>query len=259
MRVCSSVHSSVRAGAYCACLLLLTLTHADAMARDTLTQRNCPTALTLDRAVSNATLYRQVYEWAHNKDVTDWSYEPWTASDEFVRAFELSAEDAAGMECAAVHYSTTVSLPEGFAAFMRFWNLNTDVALTVDKQVCRTEHAVLERAIVREPVLQEVHMSTRHEVVSAWDLRSSSHMDTNLPWYARLIETQIGDALDRSVSEKGDAVMHSLCAEPLFPALLRLKRPNATFVAQAFAAPARRKFSLRRTEPRSVALSSELS
>jgi hypothetical protein len=244
------VHSSMRAGAACACFLVLSLTPARAMVRNTLAQRNCPTALLLDRAVSNATLYRQVYEWAHNKDVSDWRYEVSVADDAFVRAFELSADDVAGLECATVHYTTTVSLPDGFAAFMRFWNLATDVPLTVDKQVCRTEHAILERAVVHEPVVREIHMSTRHEVVSAWDVRSSSHMELDLPWYAQLLETQIGDALDRSVREKGDAVMHSLCAAPLFPALLRLHRPNASFVAQAVAAPARRKFSLRRTEPR---------
>ena len=216
------VHSSMRAGAACACFLVLALTPARAMVRNTLLERNCPTALLLDRAVSNATLYRQVYEWAHIKDVSDWSYEPWAVDDEFVRAFELSADAAAGMECATVHYKTTVSLPDGFAAFMRFWNLATDVPLTVDKQVCHAEHAILERAVVREPVVREIHMSTRHEVLSEWDVRSSSHMELDLPWYAQLLETQIGDALDVSVREKGDTVMHSLCAAPLFPALQRL-------------------------------------
>ena len=235
----------------CACLLA-TLAPAHAMARDTLAQRNCPTALMLEGAVTNATLYRQVFEWAHSKDVAEWSYAQAPASAEFVRVFGMSVEEGAALECATVHYATTVRLPDLFAAFMQLWRLSTDVALTVDKEVCRSDHAILERAVVREPVLHEIHMLTRHEAISPWDLRSTSHMNTELPWYAQLIETQIGDELDKSVREKGDAVMHSVCAEPLFslPATLRLKRPNATLAALVSAAPQRRKFSLRRTAPR---------
>ena len=43
-----------------------------------------------------------------------------------------------------------------------------------------------------------------------------------------------------------------MCDAPAFPALLRLQRPNASFAPQASAAPERRKFALRRTEPRAV-------
>jgi len=51
------------------------------------------------------------------------------------------------------------------------------------------------------PVLNEVHMSARHELQSDWELDSSSHMSMYVPWYARLIEPQIGIALDKSVRE----------------------------------------------------------
>jgi hypothetical protein len=204
----------------------------------------------IDRAVSNATLYQQVYTWARGNEVRDWNYEPWNASDEFVRQFAVPPEDAAAMQCVAVHYSASLTLPEAFVSFLLFWRMPVDVPLSVDKQVCRTERVILESAVIRVPVLNEISMSARHELLSDWDVDSASHMQMYVPWYARLIEPQIAEALDRAVREKLDAVMQSLCAAPEFPALLRLQRPNASFAAQA-----RRKFTLRRTEPRVSALS----
>jgi len=218
--------------AVCACLLLA-LSPAAALVRDITARRDCPTPVLLERAVSNATLYRQVYTWAHDKDVRDWSYEPWNASGEFQRLFGLSPADAAGMECAAVHYAASIRLPEAFVAFMTFWRLSVDIPLVVDKQVCRSDRLVLESAVIREPVLDEIRMSTRHELISDWDVDTSSHMQMRLPWYARLLEPQIAEALDRSVGEKLDAVMASMCDSPAFPALLRLQRPNASFVRAA--------------------------
>jgi hypothetical protein len=243
--------------AVCACLLL-SLSPASALVRDIAARRDCATPVLIERAVSNATLYRQVYTWAHDKDVRDWSYEPWNASAEFLRLFNVPPDDAAGLECAAVHYAASIRLPQAFVSFMHFWHLAVDIPLTVDKQVCRSDRLVLESAVIREPVLDVIHMSTRHELMSAWDVDTASHMQMRLPWYARLLEPQIVEALDRSVGEKLDAVMASMCdanpfpALPAFPALLRLQRPNASFAPPASAAPARRKFSLRRTEPRAA-------
>jgi hypothetical protein len=128
---------------------------------------------------------------------------------------------------------SSLTLPEAFVAFLLFWHMPVDISLSVDKQVCRTEKTVFESAVIRVPVLNEVHMSARHELQSDWELDSSSHMSMYVPWYARLIEPQIGMALDKSVREKLDAVMQSMCDAPDFPALLRLQRPNASFVRAA--------------------------
>ena len=170
-------------------------------------------------------------------------------STEFLRFFDVSADDAGGLECAAVHYAASIRLPEAFVSFLRFWRLSVDIPLTVDKQVCHSDRLVLESAVIREPVLDEIRMTTRHELVSAWDVDSASHMQMRLPWYARLLEPQIAEALDRSVGEKLDTVMASLCDAPTFPAFPALLRPDASFAAPADAAPAPRKFLLRRTEP----------
>ncbi len=106
-----------------------------------------------------------------------------------------------------MHYASSLTLPEAFVAFLLFWHMT-----------------VFESAVIRVPVLNEVHMSARHELQSDWELDSSSHMYMYVPWYARLIEPQIGVALDKSVREKLDAVMLSMCDPPDFPALLRLTR-----------------------------------
>ena len=80
--------------------------------------------------------------------------------------------------------------------------------------------------------------------------------------------------------EKLDAVMHSMCEPPDFPALLRLQRPNASFVrdvshmpeasfplqaylvdtAMSADAPVRRrkKMTLRRTDPAVIDVGSTL-
>jgi hypothetical protein len=230
--------------AACACLLLAS--SASAMVRDTTALRDCPTPVLIDRAVSNATLYQQVYTWARGKEVRDWSYAPCNASAELLRLFDVSPADAPVLQCVAVHYSASLTLPEAFVSFLLFWRMPVDIPLSVDKQVCRTDSLVLESAVIRVPVLNEIHMSARHALLSDWDVDSASHMQMSVPWYARLIEPQIAEALDRAVREKLDAVMQSLCAPP---ALLRRQRPNASFAPQALAAPAHRRFSLCRTEP----------
>jgi hypothetical protein len=254
----------------CLLVLALTLSGAAALVRDLTGRRECGTPVRMDRAVSNETLFAQVLQWAQDKEVREWRYAPWNASDDFIRLLDVSDADAADMECSAVHYASSVTLPEAFVAFLLFWHMPVDVPLSVDKQVCRTARTVFESAVIRVPVLNEVHMSARHELQSDWELDSSSHMYMYVPWYARLIEPQIGVALDKSVREKLDAVMLSMCDPPDFPALLRLQRPNASFVSympeasflpQAVVADAtlgadvprrRKKMTLRRTHPAPV-------
>lgn len=257
-------------------VLALTISGTAALVRDLTGRRECGTPVRMDRAVSNETLFDQVVHWARDKEVRDWRYAPWNASDEFIRELGVSDADAADMECSAVHYASSLTLPEAFVAFLLFWHMPVDVPLSVEKQVCRTARTVFESAVIRVPVLNEVHMSARHELQSDWELDSSSHMYMYVPWYARLIEPQIGMSLDQSVREKLDAVMQSMCDPPDFPALLRLQRPNASFVRavseasydesflpQAVVADAslgadvapvrrRKKMTLRRTHPAAV-------
>lgn len=214
----------------CLLVLALTLSGAAALVRDLTGRRDCATPVRMDLAVSNETLYEQVVQWARDKEVRDWSYAPWNASEDFIRQLDVSDADAAELQCSAVHYASSLTLPEAFVAFLVFWHMPVDISLSVDKQVCRTQRTVFESAVIRVPVLNEVHMTVRHELQSDWELDSSSHMYMYVPWYARLIEPQIGMSLDQSVREKLDAVMHSMCEPPDFPALLRLQRPNASFV-----------------------------
>jgi len=214
-------------------VLALTLSGATALVRDLSGRRECGTPVRMDRAVSNETLFAQVVQWAGDKEVREWSYAPWNASVEFVDLLGVPDADAADMKCVAVHYASSVSLPEAFVAFLAFWHMPLDVALSVDKQVCSSARTVFESAVIRVPVLNDVHMSARHELQSEWELDSVSHMSMYVPWYARLIEPNIGAALDKSVREKLDAVMLSMCDPLAFPALLRLQRPNASFVRAA--------------------------
>ncbi len=72
----------------CVCALLaqasLAAAWSEAVSVEYEAERECPTALAMERALANATVYRQVYVWAHARDVREWTYERTTASAELV-------------------------------------------------------------------------------------------------------------------------------------------------------------------------------
>jgi hypothetical protein len=75
-------------------------------------------SMSLDRALSNATMYRQVYVWAHDKDVGEWWYARTNASAAVAAHFGMSEGEATGMECVTVKYRAGIDLPEPLKSFL---------------------------------------------------------------------------------------------------------------------------------------------
>ncbi len=91
----------------CLFVLALTIPGEVALVRDLTGRREYGTPVRLDRAVSNETLFDQVVQWAHDKEVRDWRYDPWNASEDFIRLLGVSDTDSVIMECSAARRVVT--------------------------------------------------------------------------------------------------------------------------------------------------------
>jgi hypothetical protein len=172
---------------------------------------HCARAFDVGRAISNETLHEQVYYWANNHEVRGWQWEKTTASAESLVRWGLSEADGAGLECAGIRYAAGIRIPEPFESLLVLWHMSVEIPLRVEKVVCRGKGVLYEDATIREPVLDEIRMTTKHELMTDFDMESTCKTTLFLPWYAQLLEAQVVSAMDRSVGEKFDAVVRSLC------------------------------------------------
>ena len=76
-------------------------------------------------ALENATLYGQVYEWMHGKDVAGWNYS---------RGVRLNGTTDTGY--ALVSYTTFVEAPTFFARLLRSFRMEVRFPIEVRKEVC---------------------------------------------------------------------------------------------------------------------------
>jgi hypothetical protein len=211
------------------CLTLLA--SAGATEIDTRGMGQCAAAFDVGRALLNETLHEQVFYWANDHEVREWQWEKTTASPEALVRWDLSAAEGAGLECVAIRYAAGIRLPEPFESLLVVWHMAVEIPLRVEKVVCRGNRVLYEDAMIREPVLDQIRMVTKHKLVTDFDLESSAKTTLSLPWYAQVLEGQVSAALDRSVGEKFDAVVRSLC-EPVKAGLtagstrMRTKRRN---------------------------------
>jgi hypothetical protein len=188
---------------------------------------HCVREFDVGRALLNETLHEQVYYWANNHDVRDWQWEKTTASPELLVRWDVSAAEAQNLECVGIRYAAGIRIPEPFESVLVMWHMAVEIPLRVEKVVCRGNHVMYEDAVIHEPVLDQIQMSTKHVLVTDFDMESQAKTTLSLPWYAAMLEGQVKAAMDRSVSEKFDAVVRSLC-EPRRHELLglRSKRRN---------------------------------
>jgi len=193
------------------CLFATLGTRVAAMEVDTRAIGHCAREFDFGRALSNETLHNQVLYWAHNHDVRDWQWEKTTASQEILKRWELSTAEAAGLQCVGVRYAAAIRIPEPFESLLVIWHMSVEIPLRVQKVVCVGNRKMYEDALIEEPVLNRIKMSTKHELVTGYDLQSTAKTTLDLPWYASVLESQVYAALDRSVGEKFDAVVQSLC------------------------------------------------
>lgn len=192
-------------------LLCLYMKLVTGMEVDTRAVGRCVREFDFGRALSNETLHNQVLYWAHNQDVRDWQWETTTPSVEHLKRWGVSTADAAGLQCVGVRYAAAIRIPEPFESLLVIWHMSVEIPLRVQKVVCTGNRIMYEYALIEEPVLNQIKMSTKHELVSGYEMKSTAKTTLDLPWYASVLESQVYAALDRSVGEKFDAIVQSLC------------------------------------------------
>jgi hypothetical protein len=173
--------------------------------------RECASGLALDDAISNETLFAEVSRWSHGK-ARDWTYESLTADTKTTQAqsMGLTTEEAAAAACVLVHYGSLLEIPEPLKGLLELLRIGVVVEIKIKKHVCKSGRVVAEDVEVEAPLVEETRIRTRTEA-SDTTLSSKSNMHLRVPWWATVLEAQVGDAMRRSVSEKLDAVMDTLC------------------------------------------------
>lgn len=173
--------------------------------------RDCASGLALDGAISNETLFEEVSRWSHGK-ARDWTYEPIDADTKTTQAqaMGLTTEETAAAACVLVHYGSMLEIPEPLKGLLELLRIDVDVEVKIKKHVCKFGRVVSEDVEVEAPLVEETRITTRTEA-SDTTLSSRSKMHLRVPWWATVLEPQVGDAMRRSVSEKLDAVLETLC------------------------------------------------
>lgn len=150
-------------------------------------------------ALENATLYQQVYEWMHEKDVDGWNYS---------RGVGLNG--TAGTDCALVSYTTYVESPTFFGRLLRNLQMSVRFPIEVRKTVCVEGQSVVEEATIHLPLVHELSMSGRYEVRDG-GVSSTIAGQYSMPWYIEFLVYDVGEHLRANFKEKVDALARSLC------------------------------------------------
>ena len=196
------------------CLILVLLIPLSGAVKIHLEQQNvrdCPAGFDAAAVLRNATLYSQVYDWMHQRDVTDWSYTTF-----------LNATD-----CALVSYKTEVESPSIFARLMRSLHMFVHFPIEVLKSVCVIDGTVEETATITIPLIHEMTMTTRYSVHENV-INSTIDASYNIPWYVDFLVLDVSEHLLANFKEKLDAVARSLCAPA--PPLLGLGIPEHAYL-----------------------------
>ena len=194
------------------CLASSTRAFGDAVSVEYCSERECA-APVLERALANATIYRQVFVWAHDKDVREWTYDPEAPNATLLSRFAFSEAEKAALACVGVRYRAAIELPEPLLTFVRLLHIELEIDVAIEKQVCRNGNVLVEHVRVEAPLVDEVEISTRSEAGDGL-LRSTSRVHFRVPWYATALEGEIAAALRRMVGEILDAVVKTLYVAP---------------------------------------------
>ena len=152
------------------------------------------------RALHNSTLYKQVFEWMHERDVDNWNY-----------STEVQRNGSSEMQCAVVSYNTYIESPTFFARLLRNFHMSLEFPIVVHKQVCVSGHTVVEASTVAVPLINEFSMTARYEV-DADEINSTVTAHYQVPWYIEFLVHDIGHHLRHNFKRKLDGVARSLCA-----------------------------------------------
>jgi len=182
----------------------------------------CDGTVSLGGSMDNDVLYNQVYNWMHQKKITNWTHKRVEATASLRAHFGLPN---ATLSCADVSYVADLQLPDAFESFLQHLGIASSVPITVRKTVCSTGASIVEQAEVDVAVVNRVYIDAVHDVSEscpACDSLVSSSTDVRLdvPWYARLLTRMITKHIGVSVGEKNRAVTAILCTARAVPALL---------------------------------------
>jgi len=185
----------------------------------------CDGTLALGGAMDNAVLYDQVYNWMHQKKISNWTYKGVPATASLRTHFALPENET--LVCAEVSYGADLELPGVFETFLYHLGLNLNLPISVGKTVCASAEALFEQAEVHVAVVNVVHINAKHDVTEGRLLRSATDVSIDIPWYAQMLSRLIKSHIGKSVAEKNRAVRDSVCTAGAKPALLAR---NASFL-----------------------------
>ena len=205
----------------------------------------CDGTVSLGASMDNDVLYNQVYNWMHQKKISNWTHKRVEATAS-LRAHFAVPENAT-LSCAEVSYLADMQLPDAFQSLLQHLGIASSVPITVRKTVCNTGTSIVEQAEVEVPVVNRVYIDAVHDVSEdcpACDSLVSSSTDVRLdvPWYARMLTRMITKHIGTSVGEKNRAVTASLCTARGRPgtAAKQHELPHAASREAAAQAPGRR-------------------
>jgi hypothetical protein len=170
------------------------------------------------QALDNSTLYEQVFQWMHQRDVEHWNY---STEDKYNGTTE--------MHCVLVSYNTLVASPTFFSRLLSNFHMSLEFPIRVYKEVCLSGHTLVESASISAPLIQEMTMRARYEVEEG-KLTTVIETHYNLPWYINFLVYDLSEHLKTNLKEKVDAVATSLCAQS--STLTKLTSPLQRFSSQ---------------------------
>jgi hypothetical protein len=177
----------------------------------------CDGTLGLVSAVDNAVLYDQVYNWMHQKKISNWTYKSVQAAASLRAHFALPENET--LACAEVSYRADLQLPDVFQTFLHHLGLDLNLPISVHKTVCGSGEVLVEQAEVEVAVVNTVSINAMHDLTEG-GLRTATEVRIDIPWYAQMLSRLIKAHIGQSVAEKNRAVRDSLCTAVAKPALL---------------------------------------
>lgn len=205
----------------------------------------CPGGFDAASALTNATLYAQVYSWMHERDVLDWNYSQqelrvdptdgkryslleyltYYGEDEGQRRWTAARN---GTDCARVSYKTEVESPSIFSRMMHTLHIFLHFPIEVHKSVCAIDDEyVVETATITLPLIHEMTMTTRYTVQQSV-VNTTIDASFSIPWYVDFLLLDVSHHILSNFQEKVDAVAQSLCAPA--PTLLGLFTPQRMYL-----------------------------
>jgi hypothetical protein len=155
----------------------------------------------LQKALDNSTLYDQVFQWMHQRDVEQWNY-----------SIQNKYDATSDMHCVLVSYKTFVASPTIFARLLNNFHMAVQFPIAVHKEICTVGHTLVESTMLSTPLIHDMNMRARYEVTED-NIESVIETHYSLPWYIDFLVYDVSDHIKINLKEKVNAVAQSLCSD----------------------------------------------